>query len=153
RVHCVAHFNNSKSNYSNPDPNQTVRWGDQTWEEMMIGYLDITPVGQDLQKNPPAPRTFRLPEIDPELRALAGKALSSPEAFEAFAAALKKAYPQVDRVDVTRVQNDKLRVVQASYVGDAGQQVARAGFEAPSRASMLAMVALLNRYEAFDNLE
>jgi peroxiredoxin len=153
RVHCVAHFNNSKSNYSNPDPNQTVRWGDQTWEEMMIGYFDLAPVGQDLQKNPPAPRTFRLPEIDPELRALAGQALSSPEAFEAFAAALKKAYPQVDRVDVTRVQNDKLRVVQASYVGDAGQQFGRAGFEAPSRACMLAMVALLNRYETFDSLE
>jgi peroxiredoxin len=153
RIHCVAHYNNSKSNYSNPDPSQTVRWGDQTWEEMMIGYFDLTPVGQDLLKNPSPPRAFRLPEIDPELRALAGKALSSPEAFEAFAAALKKAYPQVDRVDVTRVQNDKLQVVQASYLGDAGQQFARAGFEAPVRACMLGGVALLNRYEAFPSLE
>jgi len=36
----VAHasFDNSEDNLSNPDPNATVRWGDQTWEEMMIGY-------------------------------------------------------------------------------------------------------------------
>ena len=41
RIHCVAHFDNSKHNLNNPDPNIVVRWGDQTWEEMMIGYFDI----------------------------------------------------------------------------------------------------------------
>src|SRR5690606_5592841 len=36
----------SENNLSNPDPNQTVRWGDQTWNEMMIGYFDVAvPVG------------------------------------------------------------------------------------------------------------
>jgi hypothetical protein len=34
----VAHFDNSSKNIYNPDPTQTVRWGDQTWEEMMIGF-------------------------------------------------------------------------------------------------------------------
>ena len=34
----VAHFDNSVNNRSNPDPNADVRWGDQTWEEMMIGF-------------------------------------------------------------------------------------------------------------------
>ncbi len=41
RVHCIAHFDNSEENLANPDPEKTVRWGDQTWDEMMIGYLDI----------------------------------------------------------------------------------------------------------------
>jgi peroxiredoxin/mono/diheme cytochrome c family protein len=41
RVHCVAHYDNSESNLNNPDPTKTVRWGDQTWNEMMIGYFDI----------------------------------------------------------------------------------------------------------------
>ncbi|MEX0718173.1 MAG: redoxin domain-containing protein [Planctomycetaceae bacterium] len=41
RMHCVAHFDNSADNLANPDPTQRVRWGDQTWEEMMIGYFDI----------------------------------------------------------------------------------------------------------------
>lgn len=41
RVHCVAHFDNSQFNLANPDPSKTVTWGDQTWNEMMIGYFDI----------------------------------------------------------------------------------------------------------------
>lgn len=41
RMHCVAHFDNSQFNLANPDPTITVGWGDQTWNEMMIGYFDI----------------------------------------------------------------------------------------------------------------
>ena len=41
RIRCVAHFDNSEYNLNNPDPGATVRWGDQTWDEMMIGYFDI----------------------------------------------------------------------------------------------------------------
>ena len=41
RIHCTAHFDNSEFNLNNPDPTKTVRWGDQTWEEMMIGYFDV----------------------------------------------------------------------------------------------------------------
>lgn len=40
-LQCVAHFDNSENNLSNPDPSKTVRWGDQTWNEMMIGYFDV----------------------------------------------------------------------------------------------------------------
>lgn len=39
-IHCVAHFDNSAKNPNNPDPSQPVYWGDQTWEEMMIGWMD-----------------------------------------------------------------------------------------------------------------
>lgn len=35
---CTAHFDNSAGNRLNPDPTQTVRFGLQTWEEMMVGY-------------------------------------------------------------------------------------------------------------------
>ncbi|MFN0087733.1 MAG: thiol-disulfide isomerase [Blastocatellia bacterium] len=38
RIDCVALFDNSEKNQYNPDPTRTVRWGDQTWEEMMIGW-------------------------------------------------------------------------------------------------------------------
>jgi mono/diheme cytochrome c family protein len=34
----TMHYDNSTGNRFNPDPNATVRWGDQTWEEMMLGY-------------------------------------------------------------------------------------------------------------------
>jgi hypothetical protein len=40
-IHCTAHFDNSENNPNNPNPKSIVRWGDQTWEEMMIGFYDI----------------------------------------------------------------------------------------------------------------
>ena len=36
----VAHYDNSPGNRFNPDPKSEVRWGDQTWEEMLIGYYN-----------------------------------------------------------------------------------------------------------------
>lgn len=42
---CTAYFDNSASNLANPDPTKTVRWGEQTWEEMLIGWHDVaTPI-------------------------------------------------------------------------------------------------------------
>jgi hypothetical protein len=41
RIECVAHFDNSTNNKYNPDPTKPVRWGDQTWEEMMIGWMSF----------------------------------------------------------------------------------------------------------------
>ena len=41
RLHCVAHFDNSPNNPANPDPKSVVRWGDQSWEEMMMGFFDV----------------------------------------------------------------------------------------------------------------
>jgi hypothetical protein len=38
---CTAYYDNTIGNLANPDPNVKVRWGDQTWEEMMIGWHDI----------------------------------------------------------------------------------------------------------------
>lgn len=35
----TATYDNSANNIYNPDPAATVRWGDQTWEEMMIGFF------------------------------------------------------------------------------------------------------------------
>jgi peroxiredoxin len=40
RIECVAHFDNSEDNPANPNSKDTVRWGDQTWEEMMIGFIN-----------------------------------------------------------------------------------------------------------------
>jgi hypothetical protein len=42
RIDCVAHYDNSPNNKYNPDPTKEVKWGDQTWEEMMIGWFTYT---------------------------------------------------------------------------------------------------------------
>jgi peroxiredoxin len=51
KIECVAHYDNSPGNRANPDPTKTVRWGDQTWEEMMIGYIDYI-----IAEDQPAPK-------------------------------------------------------------------------------------------------
>ena len=45
KVYVSAHFDNSPANRANPDPKAVVRWGDQTWEEMMIGFFTYTVEG------------------------------------------------------------------------------------------------------------
>jgi hypothetical protein len=55
RIDCLAHFDNSDKNPDNPDPTKTVTWGEQTFDEMMIGYVDIV-VDLPAAIQPPAPR-------------------------------------------------------------------------------------------------
>jgi hypothetical protein len=53
RIDCLAHYDNSGKNPYNPDPSRTVRWGDQTFEEMMIGYIDVDlPIGEAFRREP-----------------------------------------------------------------------------------------------------
>jgi len=44
-VEVIAHYDNSAANKFNPDPSKDVKWGDQTFEEMMIGFWStVVPV-------------------------------------------------------------------------------------------------------------
>jgi len=40
-LQAVAWFDNSRNNPHNPDPSQAVHWGDQTYDEMMVGFFDV----------------------------------------------------------------------------------------------------------------
>jgi len=40
-LQAVAWYDNSARNPHNPDPNEAVRWGEQTYDEMMIGFFDV----------------------------------------------------------------------------------------------------------------
>jgi hypothetical protein len=40
RIECTAWYDNSAANPVNPDPAAKVRWGNMTWEEMMIGFVE-----------------------------------------------------------------------------------------------------------------
>lgn len=44
-LHATAWFDNSEYNPANPDPTAWVRFGEQTNEEMMIGYVSWVPLG------------------------------------------------------------------------------------------------------------
>ena len=38
-ITCRGAWDNSRFNESNPDPSKTVHWGEQSWDEMFLGYL------------------------------------------------------------------------------------------------------------------
>jgi hypothetical protein len=40
-LQAVAWYDNSRNNPHNPDPAVAVRWGDQTYDEMMVGFFDV----------------------------------------------------------------------------------------------------------------
>ena len=40
-LQAIAWYDNSKNNPHNPDPDSAVRWGDQTYDEMMVGFFDV----------------------------------------------------------------------------------------------------------------
>ncbi len=51
KLHCEGHYDNSVNNPFNPNPNETVRWGEQTFHEMFGEITDVAvPVGTDVRK-------------------------------------------------------------------------------------------------------
>lgn len=118
-IQCVAHYDNSAGNLANPDPSVTVRWGDQTWEEMMIGYFDIVPLAAKVTASEPTARRTdeflkraQQPDfaLKPQLNELAIGALQSNETLRRWGAELRKVMPQLDRVDWMTVQQGWLTV-------------------------------------------
>jgi Glycogen recognition site of AMP-activated protein kinase len=47
-IHCTARFDNSADNPVNPDPTKDVGWGEQTWQEMAVGTMNVSSLDQDL---------------------------------------------------------------------------------------------------------
>jgi hypothetical protein len=50
-LQAIAWYDNSRNNPHNPDPDHPVEWGDQTYNEMMVGFFDVAvPAGMDKQQ-------------------------------------------------------------------------------------------------------
>jgi len=65
-IECVAHYDNSPNNPNNPDPTKEVHYGEQSWDEMMFGFFDVSfPIDKnpmDLMRPPrPHPATSAAP--------------------------------------------------------------------------------------------
>jgi peroxiredoxin len=134
KLRCEAVFDNSIENLANPDPKATVRWGDQTWEEMMIGYFDATPV----VAKPIATSISRLKvfeelnakqqaKLSPELRKLAKEALTSDAKLGEFGIELRKAVPQLDRICWTAIEDNMLHIKRVAQEQEARAAVGGSG--------------------------
>ncbi len=64
RIHGIAHFDNSEDNLANPDPTKPVFWGEQTFEEMWIGYFAYA-----VKLDPKTMRGQPAPSLGAEVRA------------------------------------------------------------------------------------
>ena len=82
-------FDNSENNPANPDPNKTVRWGEQTEDEMHLGYVEYVVPGA--KPGQPIARTVDGSGSSGDTRALniGGQAIK--------AAALVKALRELDK--------------------------------------------------------
>jgi mono/diheme cytochrome c family protein len=52
KIHCTAHWDNSRNNPYNPDPSESVGFGLQTWDEMMLGWVTYVPEKPGLGPRP-----------------------------------------------------------------------------------------------------
>ncbi len=120
RLHCYATFDNSEDNLANPDPTAEVRWGEQTWEEMMIGWFMATtdiepedrPPGYSRKQHFLTTIEQKPPRISKLLVRAARAAHHSPLAMQRFSRRISKMMPQVDRVCISTVDDGQLRFLQ-----------------------------------------
>jgi peroxiredoxin/mono/diheme cytochrome c family protein len=159
-MHCEATFDNSEHNLANPDPTKAVRWGDQTWEEMMIGYFDVALVDQDLTKKPERRTDVFLKKgaeatLSDELKAKATDSLESSEKLGAFGLELRKQVPQLDRICWTTLVDGKVKVQCVAQEKETGRSIpaGNAGREVGATLSKLATVAASKEPRVHKNLK
>lgn len=141
---CTAHFDNSEKNLANPDPTKSVIWGDQTWEEMMIGYFDMVLVDQDLTSSVKAVRrsdkflaSLKNKKFDaaPFAHAFANS-LESQRTVESFGSKLRRFVAHLDRMDWSYVEDGELKIARVAQAS--GPSIASAPLALPKGSSALA---------------
>ena len=70
RIYCRAVFDNSDDNLNNPDSTRSVKWGDQTDDEMMIGYYDYAVPVRPADNKAKANKEPNDPDVPQRVRAL-----------------------------------------------------------------------------------
>lgn len=63
KLEAIAWYDNSRNNPHNPDPNSAVQWGEQTYNEMMVGFFDVAvPAAMDKEQFFVRTPAFSLPK-------------------------------------------------------------------------------------------
>jgi peroxiredoxin len=156
---CEAQYDNSANNWANPDPKKTVRWGDQTWEEMMIGYFDVVSVDQDLTKQA-VRRTEEFEKLaslgpvmlDEKLQKLGKSALESDESLLKFGVDLRRKLPQLDRVCVTTIDEKQIHVVRLAQDEAIAAPLGRPRRDVPLKVSAIAGLVKRQEFKYYSTL-
>jgi peroxiredoxin len=115
-----AVYNNGADNPVNPNSETSVHFGEQTWEEMMLGFYEACPADENLLRGGTTllSRTEAFLEglggdgdpVSPELRQLARQALIQSTDFRKFALATRVLVPQIDRICISLIDKSNLDV-------------------------------------------
>lgn len=148
RIHCTAWFDNSAENLANPDPTATVRWGDQTWEEMMIGYFDMA-LAKEEAHSPAQPRAEKFlasyeagkKTLDTQIATLATGATESDAKFRKLGLELRSQFPQMDRMCLTLLSGDNLEVKLVIQEPRLRLTIGGAGIKVSAKGTALAAAA------------
>ncbi|MEM7454852.1 MAG: redoxin domain-containing protein [Planctomycetota bacterium] len=134
-IECVAHFDNSRNNIANPAPDEWVYWGDQTDEEMMIGYFDMAPADPNNSRTQTLLRQLEdenYEAISPELRQQIRRAPESRTQMRRLGAQMRRTFPQIDRCCWTMVQDGELTVTRVAQVAAFNEALGGEGTSAPA---------------------
>ncbi len=122
KLHCVAHFDNSEDNLHNPDPTKTVYFGEQTWDEMMIGFFEMALADQDLieERDSYVSRVEQFmniykvngTQLDETARLACRELFEHEDGFDQLCFVLHRLLPQLDRFCITYVEDGKLRLYE-----------------------------------------
>ena len=94
-MRCIGHFDNSAGNPNNPDPTRTITFGEQTNDEMLVGYMDVALDYQDLSSGPPRVAARADGQFDVTFRHRPPKGVKSVQ----LAASFNKDYSPVQRLE------------------------------------------------------
>ncbi len=119
---CYAHFDNSSDNLANPDPTHDVTWGDQTWEEMMIGWfndsndIDYGSLDRSYWRSTRFEEAMAEgpPRISSLLKRAAARVMKNDTEIDKFLSRTQKIVPQVDRICVATVDGETLSFLRVS---------------------------------------
>jgi len=119
---CYAHFDNSVDNLANPDPTQEVSWGDQTWEEMMIGWfgdskdIDYSQLDRSLWRTTRFLKAIKEkpPRIGKLLTRAAARVMRNETEIDKFLSRTRKVVPQVDRIDISTISGGEVRFLRVA---------------------------------------
>lgn len=99
----TAVYDNSSGNPANPDPGRNVRWGDQTTDEMMIGYIETwAPRGsvvQSVSETPVLNRILQALDQDGDGELTPAEMQAGNGQFAVFLGSRKLLEPLLERAD------------------------------------------------------
>jgi peroxiredoxin len=158
-----AVYDNGRDNPNNPDPERLVRFGEQTWDEMMIGFYEACPADQDLTRGgtPNLTRAEAFLDglggdgnpVSPELRQLARAALMQSADFRRFAIATRVLVPQIDRICVAAIENSDLKVLFAENGSAVNSRYLHQGLTQAARGCAIADYAKQGEPVVHDDLQ